>query len=197
MSARFSLGIDLGPRNRAVALEDFDNGRTAIVEITQFLGPNKIGEKPTLPSALYIPHPEEFPEESLRLPWSKNVGGPIVGHFARDHGSLIPDRLVTSAKSWLSNFHIDPKKPGLPWKSDGEKLSPFECSRLYPEHIKEGFLYPERAQGRVGNVDEGQVCLTLPASFDRVARNLTADTADPAGLEEVGLEQEPRCGGYP
>ena len=141
MSARFSLGIDLGTSNSAVALEDFDNGRTAIVEITQLLGPNKIGEKPTLPSALYLPHPEEFPEESLRLPWSKNAGGPIVGHFARDHGSLIPDRLVTSAKSWLSNFHIDPKKPVLPWKSDVEKLSPFECSLLYREHIKEGFLY--------------------------------------------------------
>ncbi len=63
MSARFSLGIDLGTSNSAVALEDFDNGRTAIVEITHLLGPNKVGEKPTLPSALYIPHPEEFPEE--------------------------------------------------------------------------------------------------------------------------------------
>src|ERR1700736_1903627 len=196
MSARFSLGIDLGTSNSAVALEDFDNGRTAIVEITQLLGPNKIGEKPTLPSALYLPHPEEFPEESLRLPWSKNAGGPIVGHFARDHGSLIPDRLVTSAKSWLSNFHIDPKKPVLPWKSDVKKLSPFECSRLYLEHIKEGFLYAERAQGRAWNLDEGQVVLTVPASFDEVARNLTADAADAAGLGKVVLLEEPQAAFY-
>ena len=196
MSARFSLGIDLGTSNSAVALEDFDNGRTAIVEITQLLGPNKVGEKPTLPSALYIPHPEEFPEESLRMPWSKNVGGPIVGHFARDHGSLIPDRLVTSAKSWLSNFHIDPKKPVLPWKSDVEKLSPFECSRLYLEHIKEGFLYAERAQGRAWNIDEGQIVLTVPASFDEVARNLTAEAADAAGFGKVVLLEEPQAAFY-
>jgi len=196
MSARFSLGIDLGTSNSAVALEDFDNGRTAIVEITQLLGPNKIGEKLTLPSALYLPHPEEFPEESLRLPWSKNVGGPIVGHFARDHGSLIPDRLVTSAKSWLSNFHIDPKKPVLPWKSDVEKLSPFECSRLYLEHIKEGFLYAERAQGRAWNLDEGQLVLTVPASFDEVARNLTAEAADAAGFGKVVLLEEPQAAFY-
>src|SRR4030088_2604349 len=196
MSARFSLGIDLGTSNSAVALEDFDNGRTAIVEITQLLGPNKIGEKPTLPSALYLPHPEEFPEERLRLPWSQNAGGPLIGHFARDHGSLIPDRLVTSAKSWLSNFHIDPKKPVLPWKSDVEKLSPFECSRLYLEHIKEGFLYAERAQGRAWNLDEGQIVLTVPASFDEVARNLTADAADAAGLGKVVLLEEPQAAFY-
>jgi molecular chaperone DnaK (HSP70) len=196
MSLRFSLGIDLGTSNSAVALEDFDNGRNAVVEITQLLGPNKIGEKPTLPSALYLPHPEEFPEESLRLPWSQNAAGPIVGHFARDHGSLIPDRLVTSAKSWLSNFHIDPKKPVLPWKSDVEKLSPFECSRLYLEHIKEGFLYAERAQGRAWNLDEGQVVLTVPASFDEVARNLTAEAADAAGFGKVVLLEEPQAAFY-
>jgi molecular chaperone DnaK (HSP70) len=196
MSARFSLGIDLGTTNSAVALEDFENGRSTVIEITQLLGPNQIGEKPTLPSALYIPHPEEFPEASLRLPWFRNASGPVVGHFARDHGSLIPDRLVTSAKSWLSNFHIDPKKPVLPWKSDIEKLSPFECSRLYLEHIKEGFLYAERAQGRVWNLDEGQVVLAVPASFDEVARNLTADAADAAGLGKAVLLEEPQAAFY-
>src|SRR5918912_3918952 len=103
MSARFSLGIDLGTSNSVVAVEDLETGRTAIVEVTQLLGPNQVGEKPLLPSALYIPHPEEFPENALRLPWSKNAEDVIVGQFARDHGALIPDRLITSAKSWLSN----------------------------------------------------------------------------------------------
>ena len=128
------------------------------------LGPNQFGEKPTLPSALYIPHPEEFPEDGFRLPWTKGQRQPIVGHFARDHGALVPDRLITSAKSWLSNFHIDPKKPVLPWKSDikEEKLSAFDCSRRYLEHMREGFLYAERAQGRAWNLAEGQVVLTVP-----------------------------------
>src|SRR6516225_8227011 len=117
MSAKFSFGIDLGTSNSAVAIEDFGGNRSAIVEMTQLLAPNRAAEKPILPSAVYIPHPEEFSPESLKLPWSKAGGGPIVGHFARAHGALVPDRLVTSAKSWLSNLHIDPKKPVLPWKS--------------------------------------------------------------------------------
>ena len=198
MSARFSLGIDLGTSNSAVAVDDFESGRTAIVEITQLLGPNQLGEKPTLPSALYIPHPEEFPEDALRLPWSKVNGGVIVGHFARDHGALVPDRLITSAKSWLSNFHIDPKKPVLPWKSDikEQKLSAFDCSRRYLEHMKEGFLYAERAQGHAWNLSEGQVVLTVPASFDEVARNLTAAAAEAAGFGKVVLLEEPQAAFY-
>jgi len=198
MSARFSLGIDLGTSNSAVAVDDFESGRTAIVEITQLLGPNQIGEKPTLPSALYIPHPEEFPEDALRLPWSKVSGSVVVGHFARDHGALVPDRLITSAKSWLSNFHIDPKKPVLPWKSDikEQKLSAFDCSRRYLEHMKEGFLYAERAQGHAWNLAEGQVVLTVPASFDEVARNLTAAAAEAAGFGKVVLLEEPQAAFY-
>jgi molecular chaperone DnaK (HSP70) len=204
MSKRFSLGIDLGTTNSAVAVEDFENDRTAVVEITQLLGPNQIGEKPTFPSAIYIPHADEFPEE-IRLPWahdhSTNPGyaiEPIVGQFARDHGSLVPDRLITSAKSWLSNLHIDPKKPVLPWKSDMKepKLSAFECSRRYLEHMKEGFLYAERLQGREWNLSEGQVVLTVPASFDEVARNLTAEAAGAAGLGEVILLEEPQAAFY-
>jgi len=198
MSVRFSLGVDLGTSNSAVAVDDFEGGRTAVVEITQLLGPNQIGEKPTLPSALYIPHPEEFPEEALRLPWSKVSSSAIVGHFARDHGALVPDRLITSAKSWLSNFHVDPKKPVLPWKSDikEQKLSAFDCSRRYLEHMKEGFLYAERAQGHAWNLSEGQVVLTVPASFDEVARNLTAAAAEAAGFGKVVLLEEPQAAFY-
>ena len=198
MSARFSLGIDLGTSNSAVAVDDFESGRAAIVEITQLLGPNQIGEKATLPSALYIPHPEEFPKDALQLPWSKVNDSVIVGHFARDHGALVPDRLITSAKSWLSNFHIDPKKPVLPWKSDikEQKLSAFDCSRRYLEHMKEGFLYAERAQGHAWNLSEGQIVLTVPASFDEVARNLTAAAAEAAGFGKVVLLEEPQAAFY-
>ena len=197
-SARFSLGIDLGTSNSAVAVEELDTDRTGMVEITQLLGPNRVGEKLTLPSAIYIPDPNEFPADRLRLPWQESGAGPIVGHFAREHGALIPDRLVTSAKSWLSNFHIDPTKPVLPWKSDikEEKLSALECSRRYLEHLKEGFLYAERAQGRTWNINEGQVVLTVPASFDEVARNLTLAAAQAAGFERVILLEEPQAAFY-
>ena len=198
MSTRFSLGIDLGTSNSVVAADDFQEEKIAIVEITQILGPNQIGEKTTLPSALYIPHPDEFPADALRLPWSNRTEAAIVGHFARDHGALIPDRLVTSAKSWLSNFHIDPKRAVLPWKSEikEQKLSAFDCSRLYLEHLKDGFLYAERIQGRTWDLSEGQIVLTVPASFDEVARNLTAEGAEAAGLGKVVLLEEPQAAFY-
>ena len=198
MSKRFSLGIDLGTSNSAVATDDFESDRTEIVEITQMVRPNQVGEKPTLPSALYIPHPDEFPAEALRLPWSNNTGTTIVGHFARDHGALIPDRLVTSAKSWLSNFHIDPRNPVLPWRSaiQEAKLSAFDCSKIYLEHLKDGFLYAESLQGRTWDLSEGEIVLTVPASFDEVARNLTAEAAETAGLGKVVLLEEPQAAFY-
>ena len=134
MSTCFSLGIDLGTTNSAIALTDLESDHTEVLEVTQIIGPNQVGEKPTLPSALYIPHRDEFPANSFPLPWDNGIGDTtIAGHFAREHGALIPDRLITSAKSWLSNPHIDPRRQSLPWRSEiqDEKLSPFECSRRY------------------------------------------------------------------
>src|ERR1700746_1013737 len=143
MSARFSLAIDLGTSNSAIAIADLESGETRIIKIVQVLGPNQIGEMPTLPSAIYIPHQEEFPEGSFPLPWNNGKERGIVGQFARDKGALVPDRLVTSAKSWLSNPHIDPKQRSLPWRSDTAegKLSPFECSAGYLQHLKESFRH--------------------------------------------------------
>jgi len=198
MSTQFSIGIDLGTTNSAVAVEEFESGRATIVDVTQILGLNQIGEKPTLPSALYIPHPDEFQQSQVQLPWSKTGGEPIIGHFARNHGAVIPDRLITSAKSWLSNFHVDPKSPVLPWKSDikEQKLSAFDCSRRCLEHLKEGFLHAESVQGRTWNLADGQVVLTVPASFDEIARNLTAAAAEAAGFDKVVLLEEPQAAFY-
>src|SRR5215475_13047933 len=143
MNARFSLGIDLGTSNSAIAVADLESGETRIIKIAQVLGPNQLGEMPTLPSAIYIPHHEEFPQGSFPLPWNDAGERVIVGQFARDRGALVPDRLVASAKSWLSNPHIDPKQRTLPWRSDSaeEKLSPFEVSCVYLRHLKHAFLH--------------------------------------------------------
>jgi molecular chaperone DnaK (HSP70) len=198
MTSRFSLGIDLGTSNSAIAFIDLENEESRIVEVTQVLGPNQCGEHPTLPSAVYIPHPDEFPPGSLPLPWSDAGEPAIIGQFARDRGALVPDRLVSSAKSWLSNPHIDPKQPILPWRSEiaGEKLSPFECSSRYLQHLKEAFLYSERTQGRDRDLTDGQIVLTVPASFDEVARSLTAEAASAAGLGDVILLEEPQAAFY-
>ena len=137
MTARFSLGIDLGTSNCAMAFCELDADKPELVPIPQFLAANQLGEKPTLASALYLPHPEEFPPTRSGCRGTTAASRAIVGQFARDHGALVPDRLVTSAKSWLSNPHIDPKQRTLPWKSESaeEKLSPFDCSRLYLQHL--------------------------------------------------------------
>ena len=199
MTTRFSLGIDLGTTNSAIALTDLESDHTEVLEVTQILGPNQIGEKSTLPSALYIPHPDEFPENSFPLPWEDEAGDiTMTGHFAREHGVLIPDRLITSAKSWLSNPHIDPKRPSLPWRSEiqDEKLSPFECSRRYLAHLKNAFLYAGCVQGRNWDLSETEIVLTVPASFDAVAQTLTAEAADAAGLGQVTLLEEPQAAFY-
>jgi hypothetical protein len=199
MTTRFSLGIDLGTSNSAIAISDIDSERTEIIEITQVLGPNRIGEKPTLPSALYIPHPDEFPEAAFPLPWrSAGRREPIIGFFAREHGALVPDRVVTSAKSWLSNPHIDPRQRVLPWKSEikEEKLSAFDAARMCLEQLKESFRHAMRAEGRELDPADAEIVLTVPASFDEVAKNLTAEAAEAAGLGKVVLLEEPLAAFY-
>jgi molecular chaperone DnaK (HSP70) len=198
MNARFSLGIDLGTSNSAIAIADLESGQTRIIDIAQTLGPNQLGEMPTLASALYVPHREELPPNSFPLPWGDAGETTIVGQFARDRGALVPDRLVTSAKSWLSNSHIDPKQRILPWRSDitEEKLSPLECSRRYLLHLRDAFLYAERAQGRDWDLSDGEIVVTVPASFDEVARSLTAEAARAAGLGGVTLLEEPQAAFY-
>ena len=199
MGHRFSLGIDLGTTNSAIAASEVESDQTEIIELTQILGPNRIGENPTLPSALYIPHSDEFPEGAFPLPWrTAERSDAIVGHFARDHGALVPDRLVTSAKSWLSNPHIDPRQRILPWKSEikEEKRSAIDCSRFYLEHIRESFLYALRSRGEDISLSDVEVVLTVPASFDDIARNLTAEAAEAAGLGKVILLEEPLAAFY-
>jgi molecular chaperone DnaK (HSP70) len=198
MTTRFSLGIDLGTSNCAMAVADLETERAELLPITQILAANELGEKPTLASALYLPHPQEYAPGSLPLPWNDGGEKGIVGQFARDHGALVPDRLVTSAKSWLSNPHIDPKQPTLPWRSESaeEKLSPFEVSRRYLRHLKNAFLHTAHAQGRPWDLGEGQIVVTVPASFDEVARSLTAEAAEAAGLGKVTLLEEPQAAFY-
>jgi hypothetical protein len=146
-----------------------------------------------------LPHPEEFPANALRLPWETDgAHAAIVGQFARDHGALVPDRLITSAKSWLSNQHIDARQKLLPWNSDvaEQKLSAFDCSRRYLQHLKEAFLYAGRSAGTERELSDGVIVVTVPASFDEVARTLTAEAAEAAGLGSVILLEEPQAAFY-
>ncbi|MBC2606413.1 Hsp70 family protein [Pelagicoccus albus] len=198
MEKNFVLGIDLGTSNSAVTLYDLESGESRVVEVTQILAPSQVGERSSLPSALYLPGQGEFSADAVRVPWREGEASDIVGVFAREHGAQVPDRLVTSAKSWLSNPHVDPQAAVLPWNSEiGEgKVSAVEASRRYLSHLKQGFLYAERLEGREWDFEQGELVLTVPASFDEVARKLTSDAAKAAGFPEPVLLEEPQAAFY-
>lgn len=199
MSKTFCLGIDLGTSNSAIAYGDPEGEGSEIIEVTQVLSANTLGTKQTFPSATYLPHADEFGEGGVKLPWEDHAPSQLRGQFARDHGALIPDRLITSAKSWLSNPHVDPSSPVLPWGSDlpkDQKLSASAVSRGYLEHLKHAFLHSTTAAEKGLNFEEGEVVVTVPASFDEVARNLTLDAAREAGLGDVVLLEEPQAAFY-
>jgi len=199
MAKTYCLGIDLGTSNSALSYGELEGEGSDIIEVSQVLSANTLGTKPTFPSATYLPHEGEFGDDGLKLPWEDHAPSVIRGQFARDHGALIPDRLITSGKSWLSNPHVDPRSAVLPWGSDladEQKQSAFTVSKGYLEHLKQAFLNSTQAQEGDYGIEDGEVVVTVPASFDQVARNLTLEAAQEAGLGEVVLLEEPQAAFY-
>lgn len=202
------IGIDLGTSNSALAFALSSPPGTAssstsdevqVLEVPQLLAANAVGVKPTFASATYLPHGEEFGEGLPALPWEAEPQRVLRGQFARDHGALIPDRLITSAKSWLSNVHVDPRQPLLPWASEigaEEKRSALEASAGYLAHLKQAFEACDWARAQSAGLASAEVVVTVPASFDEVARNLTLEAARLAGLGEVVLLEEPQAAFY-
>ncbi|MET1081689.1 MAG: Hsp70 family protein [Burkholderiales bacterium] len=199
MTKKYSLGIDLGTSNSCVSICELEEGVARGIEITQVLAPEVIGEKPLLPSALYIPAAGEYAERAFSLPWDDAEGVPaVVGTFARERAALVPDRLVASAKSWLCNPHVDRRAPILPWQSalaEG-KVSPLEASRRYLEHMHHAAVYHLNKRGDDADLEDCHVVLTVPASFDEVARTLTHEAALAAGFGSVTLLEEPQAAFY-
>jgi molecular chaperone DnaK (HSP70) len=187
MSAFF--GIDLGTSNCALARTGSDT-KPEILPLTQIVSANGIGEKPLLPSAVYLPAGGEFPDGVPALPWEAGGRPWLLGAFARDRGALQPDRLIVSAKSWLSHPQLDRSAPILPWDSTAvaEKWSPLEASRQLLAQLVANLR-------SLGGTPESLV-VTVPASFDEAARGLTLEAARLAGLGEVTLLEEPQAAFY-
>ena len=198
MNARFSVGIDLGTSNSAIAVGDIESGDTKIFEIDQIVGPNQVGELPTLPSAIYVPHREEFPEGSFPLPWNGAGEAAIVGQFARDRGALVPDRLVASAKSWLPTRISTRNSRSCPGGPTSRKRNSHPSNaRAVICSISRGVALRRACAGDgIWDLSEGQIVVTVPASFDEVARSLTAEAAKAAGLGDVTLLEEPQAAFY-
>ncbi|MGH7789466.1 MAG: Hsp70 family protein, partial [Candidatus Binatia bacterium] len=194
-AARYIVGIDLGTTNSAIAYVDTaDGGRTiATLAIPQLVAEGSVAERPTLPSFLYLGGEHDVAPGALALPWDAQRGF-AVGEFARAQGARVPGRLVTSAKSWLCHGGVDREAAILPWAApdDVRKLSPVEASARYLAHIADAWQQRFPAAPLAAQ----QVVLTVPASFDEVARELTVAAAARAGLARVVLLEEPQAAFY-
>jgi len=186
---RFSIGIDLGTSNSALAFAPLDgDGGTEVLAIPQWDGEATRTEATTLPSALYWP---ESPVEG-------DPGGWIVGRLARRKAGEVPGRVVLSAKSWLCHHAADRTAPFLPWGGDelgaADKISPVEAAALVLRHLWSAWDARFAAQGPDYCFEAQDITITVPASFDAVAQRLTLDAARDAGFpDRTRLLEEPQA----
>jgi molecular chaperone DnaK (HSP70) len=189
------IGIDLGTTNSAVAWAGA-RGPVRVLDITQLVAAGEIGRQPTLPSFLYLPTPPEIESSVVALPWDPTPDA-VAGVFARDHGALVPARQISSAKSWLSNPAVDRSAPLLPWIEDAvRKLSPLDASSRLLAHLRAAWNEEHASDDEGQRFERQSIVLTVPASFDEEARELTLQAARDAGLDRVTLLEEPLAALY-
>ena len=198
MPPRYVIGIDLGTTNCALAVVDTAVGDEAVPEvqnIPQLVAPGEVRDSSLLPSFLFVPGPNDFPAGSTSLPWEPNPPF-VVGELARRRGAENPSRLVSSAKSWLSHPRVDRTSAILPHGAGPEvaKLSPVTASAAYLRHL--GAMWASVHGGERGPLSAQDVLVTVPASFDEAARELTLRAARDAGLGDVRLLEEPQAAFY-
>lgn len=199
-ASRFVVGIDLGTTNCAMAYFDTGAGDEPTLqhfEITQVVQPGSAEARSLLPSFLYLPGPNEQPAGALNLPWAPGRDF-CVGEFARQFGSQVPTRLVSSAKSWLCHSGVDRRQAILPWKAPegGRKVSPLEAATTYLKHLADAWNFRIAKDVADHRLENQEIVLTVPASFDPMARELTVEAARAAGLEKVTLLEEPQAAFY-
>jgi hypothetical protein len=200
LAAKYIVGIDLGTTNSALARCDAnteEDSRIEVLGILQSVNTNEVAERTLLPSFLYIPGEFDFPKGSIALPWDPEPKF-VVGELARKRGAESPNRLVASAKSWLSYAGVNRTSPILPWQAPEEvrKLSPVEASSQFLEHLRSVWESGEADGQREPPLAEQEVLLTVPASFDEEARELTRRAAEKAGFQHVTLLEEPQAAFY-
>ena len=194
----YSVGIDLGTTHCILSYVDIsattdDKIVQEVMEIPQLTSPGEIEDKSQLPSFQYLPHEAELAEGSTALPWAPKPDA-IVGEIARNLGSKTPIRLVSSAKSWLCHTGVDCKSPILPAEApeEVERVSPFEATVAYLQHLCDAW----NSQHPESPLEKQDVTLTVPASFDPAARELTVEAARRVGLGQAILLEEPQSALY-
>ncbi len=191
---QYVIGIDLGTTNSALAYaEESDATVVHDFSIPQLVNAGEVAPLPLLPSSLYIPGQGEFVEGSLALPWDPQPAY-VTGRLARARGVENANRLVSSAKSWLSNQNADPTQPLLPLTAlEGvDKVSPLEASSQFLHHLRSAW----NAEHPAHSLESQRVLITVPASFDPAARELTVHASKLAGYGEVTIIEEPQAAFY-
>ena len=198
---RYAIGIDLGTTHSALSyvnLQASDGEKTdhGVLAIPQLTAPGTVEDLPLLPSFLYLPHADELAPGENKLPWQQSdaeLTG-VAGEMARSRGATTPIRLVSSAKSWLSHPGVDRRSALLPADAPEEvtRVSPLEASTRYLSHLRQAWeqAHPEAP------FNEQAITVTIPASFDPGARELTAEAARAAGYENLTLLEEPQAALY-
>jgi molecular chaperone DnaK (HSP70) len=200
--APFIVGIDLGTTNCAVAYVD-TRGRerpTAdikVFEVPQLVAAGETQPRTMLPSFLYLPGPHELPPDACRLPWDE-TSDRVVGEFARSQGARVPGHLVASAKSWLCHPGVDREADILPWgaPSGSRRVSPVEASADFLRQIRDAWNFSMARGDEARRLERQEVVVTVPASFDEAARELTVEAAKRAGLGAITLLEEPQAAFY-
>ena len=192
----YIIGIDLGTTNCAVAFAHPGQGADAPASdfpVAQLLRPGEVAALPLLPSCLYAAGEHELPAGSTQLPWGESPRL-LAGAFARWQGARVPGRLVASAKSWLCHSGVDRSAPILPWGAPAgvSKISPVEASARLLAHLGAAWnhAHPDAP------IAQQEVVITVPASFDEVARALTVTAVRQAGWEKFSLVEEPQAAFY-
>ncbi|CAG2144510.1 Hsp70 family protein [Cupriavidus numazuensis] len=195
---RYTVGIDLGTSNTVVAYAETGSDDIRVFDIDQLVGLGEVAARPLLPSVRYHAAPGEISGDDLQLPWQSAASAAarrtVFGRLAATLGAQVPGRLVASAKSWLSHASVDRTAPILPWGADEEvgKISPVAASASYLGYVAAAWnhRFPD------ARLEEQDVVLTVPASFDEGARALTLEAARMAGLPALRLLEEPQAALY-
>lgn len=201
MPASFVIGIDLGTTNSVVAYAALSGEKPEVqlLPISQLVAPGVVETRTTLPSFLYLSRDQESASGSFELPWKNLSTSPptnaVAGELARRQSAESPERTVAAAKSWLAHSKVDRHQAILPWQApaDVSKVSPVTASRRYLEHLVAAWRHtnPESP------IADQLVVLTVPASFDAAARELTREAALDAGLPtSLILLEEPQAAVY-
>jgi molecular chaperone DnaK (HSP70) len=205
--SRYLIGIDLGTTNSAVAFVDTresanetDSSGIRVFEVAQLTRPGEVRAVPLLPSFLYFPTEDEVSSGIVSLPWEEHPSS-IVGMMARDRGALVPGRQVSSAKSWLGQSAIDRTANILPREAEPPEpmVSPVEASARYLMHLRNAWNHAMTAEVATNPqqlFENQEIVLTVPASFDQEARELTVEAAREAGLQNLTLLEEPLAAFY-